>query len=1545
MASRPIDPPTAPDTVAPSRRYSAMPTLSATRPQKGQERCSRRRRATERAALERGAERVPPQGAVPKHDMDENFEESNEASGKRMEESCELGLRERPSPWGLGQTQSLDRKVSEDMPRGCVPSSPRWMSEVEQSAKDGQCTPTARDEETTAEESDPSATRHEGNTLTVEGRDGATIPLSQKAAVPAPRVKNPPYKLGNPGSSREANTTVTEMTQECLSPTSKQTLHAPESSEHARVEGSPAPKTAAASLEEEAVESEPTSRVARVATAPKNLFIQGNVEGHKVSFLVDTGAEITGISYATLAKLPRAIRAAFQDQAHTVTTVSGERVATKGPVLCNVAVAGRVVIDAVIAMQMEPEAILSLPTLRALGGQVTVAGVELLPTTSSSPIRQLQASRVFRVTVDRNDVIPPRSQMVVPCRIKGEPSGQTLVIEGTDQRKRNTFQVAHSVVKSGSKRTQVRLLNPTDKKMRVRRGQHIANATEGLVLSELVTSVSPGGVDNGDVPEHLKDLFEQTWRREKLERSTKDRLRELLGKHASLFASNDQDLGRTSVVEHDIDTGNSLPIRQPPRRPPIAMQPVIDKEIKWMLEAGVIERGQSPWSSPVVLVRKKDGSVRFCVDYRRLNAVTRFDAYPLPRIDETFESLSGARYFSTLDLISGYWQVGLTEQAKLKSAFATRSGLYLWNVMPFGLCNAPSTFERLMETVLQGLQWETCLIYMDDVVVFSTSTTEMLTRLDEVFSRLQDAGLKLKPQKCRLFARETEYLGHVVSEAGIAASPNKVKAIVEWPTPECATDVRSFLGTASYYRRFVRGFATIASPLHRLTEIRATWEWREEHQKAFDQLKAALAETPVLRFPVADAPYILDTDASLTGIGGVLSQVVDGQERVLGYASKALSRRESNYCVTRREMLAVVRFVRHFRPYLYGRQFTIRTDHASLQWLRNFKEPEGQLARWLEGLEEYHYDIVHRPGKQHGNADGLSRQQCLQCGRVHDDPRPKRVTNQIRLVTIEPRWSAEVFRQAQTEDVDLMPVYRAVENKIRPNPVETSTWPPSARRYLRDWDRLTIVDGVLARQWFDANGEPAQFQWAVPRQFVTEILQEAHAAPTAGHFSDKRTTTRAQETFVWPGMARDAREFCRNCEVCGARKPKPSTPHHLYLRQVTTEPLQRVAVDILGPLDTTERGNRYVLVMVDYFTKWLTAVPMPDQRAETCAEKFVREFVVHLGIPEQLHSDQGRQFEGELFQGMCRLLGIDKTRTTALHPQSDGQTERANSTLLNLLAKLTKGSPKDWDRKLDYACMAYNSSVHSVTGETPYRLMYGREMRTPMTLLAPPAPNQEREVEWVERLHQWIREGHTGVVERTQAQHRAEVPRLNKRQKGYSFEVGDLVWLYNPKPRPGLSPKLDADKWSKWEITRRISDIVYAVKKEGSPKKSVVNVDRLRPRSRLDPGRFPPPAEHAAEAETVEQALVPRIKLAEDQNEVGHGYLPDNNFTGEAPLLDKNDSGHESANDDEPWALPCNHLPSSPVTKRAQRARRKPDKLQDYLVGDGDGMWAYSTTV
>ena len=462
------------------------------------------------------------------------------------------------------------------------------------------------------------------------------------------------------------------------------------------------------------------------------------------------------------------------------------------------------------------------------------------------------------------------------------------------------------------------------------------------------------------LPENLSPLQQQ-------------QLNELFKEYIDVFSQGDEDLGNTPLLEHGIET-HGPPLRQPYRRQNPAVRREEMTQVQQMLSSNVIRPSNSPWASPVVMVRKKDGSLRFCVDFRQLNAATVKDAHPLPRIDDLLDALHGAKWFSTLDLKSGYWQVPIAEQDKEKTAFRTSSGqLFEFNQVPFGLCNAPATFSRLMDRVLAGLHWETCLFYLDDIIVFSSTWEEHLARLREVFERLRQAKLKLGAAKCTFAAKEVSYLGHRVTEEGLLPDPSLLAAIRDIPPPTTATEVRSFLGLAGYYRRYVKGFAAIAAPLFALTRKEALFHWSEDCQAAFDQLKNRLTTSPITAFPDFSQAFRLYTDASTAGLGAILAQVREGKERIICCASRALNKAEKSYPATKLECLAIVWAVAKFRPYLMAMPFEVYTDHYALQWLKTMRTGSALLHRWSAALEEYDFTVRHRPGKVQTHVDGLSR--------------------------------------------------------------------------------------------------------------------------------------------------------------------------------------------------------------------------------------------------------------------------------------------------------------------------------------------------------------------------------------------------------------------------------------------------------------------------------------------------------------------------------------------------------------------------------------------
>ena len=850
-------------------------------------------------------------------------------------------------------------------------------------------------------------------------------------------------------------------------------------------------------------------------------------------------------------------------------------------------------------------------------------------------------------------------------------------------------------------------------------------------------------------------------------------LRQLIGSYSDVFALNPGELGTTGVVSHTIDTGDHPPIRQPLRRTPFALRAKVEEMVREMLDQQVIIPSKSPWASPVVLVRKKDGALRFCVDYRKLNQVTKRDEFPLPRIDDTLELLSGAKHFTTLDLSSGFWQVEMDQSSQEKTAFATFSGLYEFRKMPFGLANSPATFQRLMEIVLAGVARDACFVYIDDIVVFGKTLQDHNDNLVKVLDRLREAGLSLKPKKCRFARQEIEFLGHVVSAKGIATDPRKLEAVIDFPTPVDVKTLRSFLGLASYYRRFIPNFSKVAGALHTLTKKDADFIWTPECQLAFDGLKRLLTTSPVLAFPDFSKPFLLETDASGTGLGAVLAQTQeDGTVRPIAYASRTLQKHERNYGVTELEGLGVVWAVKHFRPYIYGHPCEIYTDHEALKSILNTPQPSGKLARWGMAIQELDLKILHRSGRHNANADALSRSPVSspdseQCGM------PFGIVSAITVTGEESDLPA-----LQRGDAELAPVIRYLESGTLPEDAKL------AKALALNKSQYVLQDGILYHMESDST-----LRVIPPTSARAQLFQQAHAGRFGGHLGDAKVHSELRRHYWWPKMRTDITQWTRGCLVCASHNPGRAVRAPLTPIPVGG-PFDRIGVDVIQ-FPRSEAGNQYAVVFVDYLTKWPEVFAVADQSAATIARLLVEQIVSRHGVPSEVLSDRGKAFLSGLMGEVEKLLGFHKVNTSAYHPQTDGLVERFNRTLTAMLAKTLERGGQDWDTHLPFVLFAYRATQQESTQESPFFLLYGRDPRLPVEEVL--SPLQTKTLVDLREYGADLAHKMSGAWESA----RENVKKAQRRQKNCydrgkrppNFAVGERVFLFKPAEKTGKRRK------------------------------------------------------------------------------------------------------------------------------------------------------------
>ena len=624
-----------------------------------------------------------------------------------------------------------------------------------------------------------------------------------------------------------------------------------------------------------------------------------------------------------------------------------------------------------------------------------------------------------------------------------------------------------------------------------------------------------------------------------------------------------------------------------------------------MLAEDIIEPSNSPWSSPVVLVPKKSGEVRFCVDFRKVNSSTIRDSYPLPYISSILDKLRNSNFFTTLDLKSGYWQINLDPDSRPITAFTVPGrGLYQFRRLPFGLHSAGATFQRFLDTVIGPELDKVALVYLDDIIVLGKTIEQHMSNLRTVFDRLRRAGLKLNPDKCKFGQTAIRYLGHIVSPEGIQTDPEKISAIQNVAPPQTKKEVRSLLGSASWYRRFVPNFAQISAPLVQLTKKNERWAWGPEQDTAFGEIKDALSRSPVLVCPDFRKPFQLHTDASLEGMGVALIQIHDGMERVVAYASRAFSAAEKKYCTTEQECLAVVWGIGKFKYYLEGYQFEVVTDHQCLRWLAELKKPSGRLSRWAVDLQQYDFTVRYRTGAMNTLADSLSRH-----------PLPPRLDESVEYFASDtiPRdeWYEAMWRIAE-------------ENK--------SNHQGSVVRGQHLYRRLP--HGI------DEDGTQA-WKLCVGKADRVRVLKEVHDAPEAGHLGMRKTVSGAMRVYYWPGIVRDVKEYVKKCTSCSRHKFQQGKPLGQMSYSASEYPWVQVSLDLIGPFPRSKKGFRTILVCQDRFTKWVEMCPLKTATTKTVVQAFKERIIYRFGCPRMLLADNGPQFaSGEFRREMDDSLHI-----------------------------------------------------------------------------------------------------------------------------------------------------------------------------------------------------------------------------------------------------------------------------------------------------------------
>ena len=805
------------------------------------------------------------------------------------------------------------------------------------------------------------------------------------------------------------------------------------------------------------------------------------------------------------------------------------------------------------------------------------------------------------------------------------------------------------------------------------------------------------------------------------------------------------------------------------------------KQLDELLEKGYVRPSTSPFGAPVLLVKKKDGSLRMCIDYRALNALTIKNKYPLPRIDELFDRLQGARYFTKLDLRSGYWQIRVHPDDVPKTAFRTRYGHYEWLVLPMGLTNAPATFMYQMNDIFRPYLDNFVVVFLDDVLIFSRTLAEHRQHVRLALQKLRENKLYAKASKCSFFQAEVEFLGHRIDRHGLHMMEDKVKAITDWPTPKSLDDVATFLGTVGYYRKFIKNYSSIAAPLSSLQKKGTKFEWTQQQEDAFRQLIKMTSERVPLQLPDPKKQYIVTADACGYGIGATLQQDQGQGLRPLAFYSKKLTDTELRYPNHEKELLALFRAMKEWRHYIWGADFRVLSDHENLKWLKQQPHLSSRQAHWLEFFEEFPqlWTIEHLAGKLNKVADGLSRR-----------PDHKPAETALSVIRHETKISCEHF----LDDIKAALPHDPAASRILQHPQQHRN--------------ITIADALI--------------YWKHKRLYVPaddrlkeRILHECHDAPMSGHLGVAKTMAQVTRFFYWPNMQEDIKKYIISCESCQRNKPSQQAPAGLLQPlPIPDSPWKSVSMDLITHLPKTRAGHDAIVVFVDRCGKQVhLAATQTEVSASGIAKIFMNEVVRHHGLPESIVSDRDPRFIAHLWRSLWeQLLGTKLKMSSSYHPETDGQTERANRTLEDILRAYVGPRHDDWDEYLPLAEIAYNQSMQASTGFTPYYLSSGRDFASVLTH-ALAGTDAVRNPTAAQMVTQW-EAALVDAKENLQKAQQRQAHYADQHRRDLQFKVGDSVMLSTENIRGTASimtgaPKLLPKFIGPFRVKKVISPTAY----------------------------------------------------------------------------------------------------------------------------------------